>query len=80
MSKYGFRYVRKINDGRRKPYFGRFWCGGEMFQVGGFATAAEAHQAALAGRLELREQPERAERAGMHIAAADRPGAPAGGE
>ena len=47
MSKYGYRHVRKTNDGRPKPYFGRVSFAGEEFQTGGFATALEAHQAAV---------------------------------
>lgn len=53
MNKHGFRHVRKINDGRPKPYFGRIDFAGEQFQVGGFAAAIEAHQAAVDLRLAL---------------------------
>ena len=52
MNKHGYRHVRKVNDGRPKPYFGRIWIAGELVQVGGFATAIEAYQAAI----ELRER------------------------
>lgn len=48
MNKHGFKHVRKINDGRPKPYFGRVWFDGEPRQVGGgYATAREAHEAAV---------------------------------
>jgi hypothetical protein len=47
MSKHGYRHVRKTSDGRPKPYFGRISFAGEEFQTKGFATAIEAHQAAL---------------------------------
>jgi len=47
MNKHGFRHVRRINDGRPKPYFGRISFAGVEIQTGGFATAAEAHQAAV---------------------------------
>jgi hypothetical protein len=48
MNKHGFKHVRKVNDGRPKPYFGRVWFEGEPRQVGGgHATAREAHDAAV---------------------------------
>lgn len=53
MNRTGYRHVRKVHDGRRKPYFGRFWFAGEIWQVGGFQTAAEAHQAAIEKKLYL---------------------------
>lgn len=48
MNKHGFKHVRKVNDGRPKPYFGRVWFAGEVLQIGGgHATALEAHEAAI---------------------------------
>lgn len=48
MNKTGFKHVRKINDGRPKPYFARVWVAGEPLQIGGgHATAREAHEAAI---------------------------------
>jgi hypothetical protein len=48
MNKHGFKHVRKINDGRPKPYFARVWFAGEPLQIGGgHATAREAHEAAI---------------------------------
>lgn len=48
MNKHGFKHVRKVNDGRPKPYFGRVWFDGESRQLGGgHATAREAHDVAI---------------------------------
>jgi len=48
MNKHGYKHVRKINDGRPKPYFGRVWFEGEPRQIGGgYATAKEAHKVAV---------------------------------
>jgi len=48
MNKHGYKHVRKINDGRPKPYFARVWHLGASKQIGGgHATAREAHEAAL---------------------------------
>lgn len=47
MNKTGFKHVRKINDGRPKPYFGRISFANEPFQTRGHPTAKEAHEAAI---------------------------------
>ena len=48
MNKHGYKHVRKVNDGRPKPYFARVWFEGEARQIGGgHATPREAHDAAL---------------------------------
>lgn len=48
MNKHGFKYVRKINDGRPKPYLGRIAFGGVEYQTKNCATPREASEAAIA--------------------------------
>lgn len=48
MNKHGFKYVRKINDGRPKPYLGRIAFGGVEYQTKNCATPQEASEAAIA--------------------------------
>ena len=47
MNKHGYQHVRKVNDGRPKPYLGRIWIDGEIVQTSGYATPIEAHRAAI---------------------------------
>lgn len=55
MSKHGYKHVRKMNDGRPKPYFARVWFAGEPLQIGGgHATAREAHEAAVEFQLTVK--------------------------
>lgn len=52
MNKHGHRHVRKINDGRPKPYLGRISFAGVEYQTRNCATALEASLAAQQLKLE----------------------------
>jgi hypothetical protein len=53
---HGYKHVRKVNDGRPKPYFGRIWVLGELRQIGGYSSAIEAHRAAIDLRAKLERE------------------------